>query len=238
VYCSKCGKAIEDTDAFCRYCGTAATAALPPTSTKAARKGPSRRNRLILVLVMLAIGSVYWTNRSTDTPHRDANTAVPSGNPRVTPPLAATPSDAWMVSEDVSNMDGSKTVTLALNAENEVKGWLESEKPTLIIRCKENVTNAYIVTGMQANVESGLYGEHTVRLRFDDAPPVTQRWSESTDNKALFSPNAIGLARNLVEAETLNFEFVPFNASPVVAIFKLQGLDRHINKVSETCGWK
>ena len=58
-----------------------------------------------------------------------------------------------------------------------------------------------------------------MRVRFDDAGAERQRWSQSTDNEALFAPNAVQMARNIAKAKTLRFEFTPFNASPVIATF-------------------
>jgi hypothetical protein len=95
-----------------------------------------------------------------------------------------------------------------------------------------------MVTGMPASVEKGDLEGHTVRVRFDDAGAERQRWSQSTDNEALFAPNAVQMARNIAKAKTVRFEFTPFNASPVIATFDVSGFDQHIGRVSAACGWK
>jgi len=134
-------------------------------------------------------------------------------------------------------MDGTKTVVISRDAENDIQGWLESNRPSLIVRCQERKTEAYIVTGTAANVEYDT-DSHTVRLRFDDGKPITQHWSASTDDKALFAPNAIEFAKNLVGSKLLTFEFTPFNANPAVVHFRLEGLAPYLQKAAAACGWQ
>src|SRR5262249_29583602 len=136
-----------------------------------------------------------------------------------------------------SKMDDSKTVVFRLDAEESVKGWLESHVPTLILRCKEKSTDAYMVTGMAASVESG--GDaHTVQVRFDDKPVDEQRWHDSTDDKALFAPNPVSFIKKVSTAKRLRIGFTPFNASPVIAEFDVTGFGSHMSELSETCHWK
>ncbi len=134
-------------------------------------------------------------------------------------------------------MDDSQGVTFSLSADNEIAGWLARETPTLIVRCRENATAVYIVTGMAASVESGDLQGHTVRVRFDDASAQRQRWTESTDNEALFAPDPIPMARNIAKAKALRLEFTPFNASPVIVTFDVSGFDERVGKVAAACHW-
>ena len=135
-------------------------------------------------------------------------------------------------------MDDSEGVSFYLRAENEIEGWLETETPGLMVRCREKSTNVYMVTGMAASVESGNLDSHTVRVRFDDSPAQQQGWSESTDREALFAPNAVQMTRNIARAKTLRLQFTPFNASPAIATFDVSGFEEHIGKVAAACGWK
>ncbi|MBI2820992.1 MAG: hypothetical protein HYX74_02090 [Acidobacteria bacterium] len=77
-----------------------------------------------------------------------------------------------------------------------------------------------------------------MRVRFADAPPHRQRWTESSDNEALFAPNAIRMARDIAKAKTLRIEFIPFNASPAVVTFHVSGFEEHIGKMAAACNWK
>jgi hypothetical protein len=139
-------------------------------------------------------------------------------------------------------MDDSKTVVLALDSDDEVRGPLGAVRPTLMIRCQEGKTESYVVTGMAANIEGssdgGLSEYHTVKVRFDDAPPQQfGLWSESTDHQALFIGNGQALAKELSKANAFTFQFTPFDGSPQVAQFDVRGLDPHLHKVAEACGW-
>ncbi len=107
----------------------------------------------------------------------------------------------------------------------------------MVIRCQENKTEVYVVTGTTASVEYAT-DSHTVRLRFDDEKPITQHWSESTDSKALFAPNAILLAKQLSDHNKFTFEFTPFQGNPAIAVFELDGISKHIGKVEKACGWQ
>jgi len=149
--------------------------------------------------------------------------------------ITAQPADGWRVSRTVSAMDGSKTITLTLDSENEIQAWLGQKKPSLLIRCKEGKAEVYINMGTAASVETAE-DTHTVRLRFDQSGPVTQHWSESTEQEALFSPEAKELTTQLVTANALAFEFTPFQSNPAVAKFNLKGLTSHIDEVEQVCG--
>jgi hypothetical protein len=187
--------------------------------------------------ISLAVLALFWpVVKATTLPHPEKPVSAP-----ITPVGGAaatvTAGSQWQVREERSAMDGSKTVTVLREAENDIQGWLEVKKPTLLVRCKERQTDVYVATGMAASVEYGT-DDHTVRLRFDDGAPITQHWSESTANDALFAPNAVQLARRMAKAKTVAFEFTPFDANPAVVRFNLDGLRPHPDTVASACGWQ
>lgn len=200
-----------------------------------------------LAAIFLGLVFVGWCssqgNRTPSTPSETstarnvpAPTTVPPPVPGPAVPLAG---GKWTQAQDTSAMDDSKGVSFFLQGENEIEGWLEKKRPGLMVRCKEKATDVYMVTDMPASVESGDdLDKHTMRVRFDDAPAQRQQWSESTDKKALFAPNAVQMARNIARAKTLRLEFTPFNASPVIATFDVSGFEQHIGRVAAACGWK
>ena len=177
----------------------------------------------------------------------------------------ATPQAKWKISTGKSPMDDSKTVVLALDSDDEIQGPLGAVRPSLVVRCQENKTQVYVVTGMAATLEEASDGgpsnSHKVGLRLDDGPASYHSWSESTDHKALFasdliwgehwdsvigmnaptvvaySGGVVEFAKKLVGASTLTFQFTPFDGSPQVARFDLRGLDVHLHKLAEACGW-
>jgi type VI secretion system protein VasI len=168
-----------------------------------------------------------------------ASTAIVSRRATAAGIAAALPAGGkWLPLQNTSAMDDSNGVSFNLDAENEIVGWLKQKTPTLVVRCKEKATNVYMVTGMAASVEGGDLEGHTVRVRFDDAPAQRQRWSQSTDNEALFAPGAAQMARKIAKGKTLRLEFTPFNASPVVATFDVLGFEQYIGRLAAACGWK
>jgi hypothetical protein len=170
------------------------------------------------------------TARSVAIPAQAAPTAA-------IPATTRKSSGEWRVSNEKSEMDGSAKVGLFLDANNEVDGWLKTQRPKLVIRCQEHKTDLYVNTGMPANPEYGSFNEYTVRLRLDQKPPTRQSWGQSTNNESLFAPSAIQLAKQLATAETLIFEFTPFNSSPARAEFNVSGLNEHLKEVAQACGW-
>lgn len=143
----------------------------------------------------------------------------------------------WRLSTESSKIDDSKTATLSLNAESPIRGWPnKNETPTLIIRCKERKTEAYIVTGMSPMVEYGSDGS-TIRLRIDKKPAFKIHAGKSTDGEALFIPSAIVQLKKLLGSSTLLFEFTPFNSPPQMTTFNISGIDEAIKPIREVCKW-
>lgn len=183
-----------------------------------------------LLLGVLILWLIGWASSRSHEPN----------SPQV---VQASPTDKWQVREERSPMDDSQIVVLTLDSENAVQGPSGTVKPSLIVRCQEKQTAVYVVTGMAASVEEDIEGGprdyHTVRTRLDDAPASTEPfWSESTDHNALFTDSeSVGFAKKLAEAQRFTFQFTPFDGSPQVARFDLRGLDPHLHKLAEACGW-
>jgi hypothetical protein len=135
-------------------------------------------------------------------------------------------------------MDDTEIIAYRLNAEHEIAGFLTQYRPRLIARCKERKTEVYVEVGMPSQPETTDFQRHTVRLRFDDNPPSSQLWSDSTDNKALFSPSGVALAKRLAKTKRLRLQFVPYNSDPQVVEFETAGFDRVIGEIARPCGWK
>jgi type VI secretion system protein VasI len=195
---------------------------------------------LLGVLILWAIG---W---ASSRPHK----------PEAPQVVQASPTDKWHVTEERSPMDDTQTVVLTLDSENVVQGPLGTVKPSLIVRCQQKKTAVYFVTGMAASIEEDVEGGpsdfHKVGLRLDDGPASYGSWGESNDHKALFasdliydatghasafSGGAIKFAKELAQAGILSFQFTPFDGNTQVARFDLRGLDPHLHKLAETCGW-
>lgn len=165
-------------------------------------------------------------------------TATPAATRTPVPTYTPTPppiGGKWRVTIESSSFDDSPLVVLSLRAERPVEGFLESYLPTLILRCQEREIDAYIVTGMTADLERGNSDGATVRIRLDDRPAEKLNTGRSTDDKALFFANAVEFISRLEQSERLLFGFTPFNASPTETSFDLRGLGEVLPQLREAC---
>lgn len=201
-------------------CGASSTAAVAPTPLVQTVEV----TRVVQVEVTREVVITATPRRATPTP---AVTRTPTP-----PPVGG----KWDVSTDTSSFDDSSTVVLSLDAERPIEGFLESYRPTLILRCQERQIEAYVVTGMAADVEAGNFDGATVRIRLDDAAAETLNTGRSTDDKALFFENAPQLINRLAQADRLLFSFTPYNASPAETSFDLRGLDEVLPQLRTACG--
>ena len=144
----------------------------------------------------------------------------------------------WEVTEEISPMDGERTVALTLQAEQSVASLAVVDKfPRLVIRCKsKHQTDAFIHTG-SLPFDSDRGGKFAVRLRLDDGEPFTQYWGESSSYDSLFAPKPVEFAKQLAASRKLAFEFTPLGSGPVATWFDLAGLEGPLGKVADACGW-
>lgn len=89
---------------------------------------------------------------------------------------------------------------------------------------------------MAPNVEYGV-DTATITLRLDKNPAFKLAAKKSTDGEALFLKNAVGLAKQIATADTMLFQFIPFNSSGQMTTFDVRGLTEAIKPVREACKW-
>jgi hypothetical protein len=250
IRCFECEHINPNDSLHCEKCGTALPQQ-PVNVSQPKKHGIGTGVKVGIggcVGVLLCMGACVacFTMAGRDVPKNSNAVANVSSAPSVsTIPSAGLPakespaviSSKWIAQSDTSPMEDTKDVYLQLTAENSIQGWLATETPKLVIRCKERKADVYIITGMPATVEYGT-DSHTVRIRLDDQRAFTEHWLQATDDKALFARNPVVLAKKMAKAKTMLFEFIPFNASPVTVRFDIQGLDQEISKVASACKWK
>ena len=146
----------------------------------------------------------------------------------------------WEVSISESEFDDSPTVALALEADQPIQGWLRQATPSLIVRCKEGRTEAYINVGMQpasAYRQTRELNTAVIRVRFDEGKTRGLIVDESNSNKAVFFRKPKSEIRKMLSSERMTFGFTPYNSSPVSTRFELAGLPEAIEPLREACGW-
>lgn len=148
--------------------------------------------------------------------------------------LAAQSPSLWTGGQTAkSEMDDSQTFAYRLSATAPVQAWLETIRPALIVRCREQEIDAYMVADTAADVEAG--GGHTFRIRWDAEPAQTEAWTESTDRDSYFSPSPVDFIKKLSTAQRLRIGFTPFNAAPVVVSFQVKGFGKRLDVIAAAC---
>ena len=141
----------------------------------------------------------------------------------------------WSVSKSISPMDDSVTVSLSLDANEEITAWPSKvARPTLIVRYREGKLDAYFNLGVTPNVESG--DRRTVTLRFDQNEAFNVRGNISTSGEAIFLPDTRNIVRYIADSKILHIRFTPFNSNPVVASFDLQGFESKAEELLNHAG--
>ncbi|GED41225.1 type VI secretion system-associated protein TagO [Cobetia marina] len=146
----------------------------------------------------------------------------------------------WYVSEKVSQIDDSKTVTLSTVSSTTIPNRYGSGqgKASLILRCMENTTSMYMKFNGNFMADIGSYGN--VVMRIDDSKAFTRSMNESTDNMALglwSGGRSIPVIKKLLKGEKLVVRATPFNESSYTMTFPLRGLSKEIGPLREACHW-
>lgn len=147
--------------------------------------------------------------------------------------------DNWDLSISQSKIDDTTTVLLRTRAQEPVAGRFNRiATPTLVLRCLENTTVAYINFDGLHMTDIQNYGQVTFRV--DKQKAFSLRTRNSTDNKALglWSGNsAIPFIKRLYGGNTLLVQATPFNDSPVTFSLNIAGLESAIQPLRTACKW-
>lgn len=154
-------------------------------------------------------------------------------------PSSTSAQSAWETSSETSRIDDTTNVFMTLESSDTFpRRFGGSAHGTMIVRCMENTTSIIFRMGDHHLADLQNYGRVTYRI--DDAPAKTQRFVESTDNRALGLWNggaAIPLFKTLFGAENLLVQITPFGESPITVDFPIAGIEDEIKPLREACNW-
>ena len=250
-----CAPLVDEANAVCLYCGRAPSddpdaspGSKAPDCTSAAFNAVP--NRQVTTLANWKLGSVgaaavlgaLLVALLIGRPASHSTASAPAiqqpfARPAVSEPLPRDSSETptWIGRRRPTwARDGSKTISFELQADNEVRVWMQRAVPVLVARCLSHRTEVFVVTG-STSIESNS-DRHTVRLQFDKDPEQVQQWLGSESSQELFAPDGVALSQRLARATRLRFGFTPYNASPVVADFYVAGFHELAKLVATTCG--
>jgi hypothetical protein len=189
----------------------------------------------VIGLAALAVVVAVLAVMPRPASHAAASTSATSSAPAAAAPVEVEIIPAWIVPRAGYARDGSRIITLQLEALRDLLVRGERIRPVLVIRCLARQTEVFVALGTSANPEAG--DEHSVTVRFDDEPPAAERWTGSTSYQELFAPDGLTLAQRLGRTHVWEFTFTPFNSRPVIAQFMVDGLNQHIGSVARACRW-
>ena len=139
----------------------------------------------------------------------------------------------WILNEEKSPIDDSVNVTLYVESNEPITDkYRKKQTPTLILRCSENTTNAFINWGMFLGSD---YADVLVRL--DKEKAKTSSWLISTNHESIFAKKNISFIKKLMKHETLLTQITPYGENPVMTTFDIQGLKEAIKPLRKACGW-
>lgn len=145
----------------------------------------------------------------------------------------------WVVREDKSAFDDSRTVILSIDSDEPIRGQFGAPGPAVLqLRCMEDTTSVYL--WLNDLFLSDIEGYGFVDYRIDELQAASVQMSVSTDNKALglwSGGKAIPYLEQLIGAKKVVFRATPFNESPVEFSFDLAGLETAISPLREACAW-
>jgi type VI secretion system protein VasI len=160
---------------------------------------------------------------------------VASAEPAEPAPPSPPPS-AWLVSNDVSEFDDTKSVYLTVSSEDMVPNRYGGyERPTFTLRCMEGTTAAVVDWSLYLGI-----GDTRIEYRLDDAPVQTRTWNISNNSEAVGlwrGGTSIPFIRSLEGKERILFRVVPYGENAVTATFDIRGLDQHLDQLRQACNW-
>lgn len=135
---------------------------------------------------------------------------------------------AWSLDESTDPLTDARRAIGILEAE---QGTSRFGRPvSLFVRCNGGTLDVYL------NWDSYLGREAFVTSRVGEGSPARSRWGMSTDNTSTFFPrDTRALLRELRTVNQWVVQVTPYSASPITAVFNLEGVEELISFVEPTC---
>ncbi|HBH5395657.1 TPA: hypothetical protein KTV76_001834 [Escherichia coli] len=151
----------------------------------------------------------------------------------------------WSVFEEKDDMQDTKNVQLYVRADR-FNGRLddfpalkakEKNKPVLVIECEANKTKMFVAWH---NMIADAGDTTSIKYRIGKHKAVATEWERSTNYKALGlwnGKNAIPMIKKMVNEKQFIIEVIPEAGDIEKAVFNIDGLYNHIDKVKNACNW-
>ena len=254
--CSSCGRPADDAATDEAISAQSAMSGSDTPASVLAREEPNvappptasarRPDTLFLAIVAVAVLVVgvamlalLPSPEVTETPH-DSPLILGGLGAATAPSPAVSEVDTsaaptWIRPSWADYVDGVTAFELRANSSVQVatrRLW-----PTLGISCASGTTGVYVVTGGAARIEPDT-SDHLVRIVFDGKLEPEQRWLPAEDYQVMFAPDAIAVARQMVDADTLRVKFAHYQFGEAVVDFNVSGSEEYVSSVARRCRWQ
>jgi type VI secretion system (T6SS) VasI/EvfG family protein len=139
---------------------------------------------------------------------------------------------SWIVSETMSPLDYSPTITATTSSQPVAK----DAPAILIIRCRGQRTDLLVRT--EGSWRASRANDLQVDLRVNDQPAISMQWIASSDGRtAIFKNDAVRFLRSLPDGGRIMFSVPNRQGVAHEALFQLTGLEAIRQKIAAACKW-
>lgn len=136
----------------------------------------------------------------------------------ITPPVP----NSWNIEVDRDPITDGEQIVINNEATEGVNPY--GKAPKLFIRSVNNQLELWVYWGAYFSED-----DNSVTHRVGTAQPITMAWTLSSDNQGTFFPSdTTSLVRALLNVERLVIRALPYNESPITAVFNTTGLRESI----------
>jgi hypothetical protein len=237
MYCSACGKQIEDGSAFCRHCGAKQKTAAPaPVSPEETGSATSSRTPLIIVgmcVAALGLGIFAAMPRMSTPPPSAAALNIAADLEAQADALEATGKPKaganWRYSTDEDKVRGKTTyfaTTTSTNTVFQASPYEAETRMEITVRKSPAYGLDVILTVSSGQLMCPSYRGCSGTVRFDDGPPQRVQFNGAADNSSetVFVVGAKGFLAKLKKAKRVVVEKTLYQAGNPQFEFEVSGL--------------
>ncbi|PHM50578.1 type VI secretion system-associated protein TagO [Xenorhabdus sp. KK7.4] len=132
----------------------------------------------------------------------------------------------WDITKEVNKLTDKIDYFAVLSSEN--------GEESLVLRCENNTTEAYIATDEYLGIEN----DAKVTFRIDKQNAITENWEIGGSNDSAFSPSPVQFIRKIYGKQNIVVGYIPDGQIQIIAEFKIDHINEVAKEISQACGWK
>lgn len=140
----------------------------------------------------------------------------------------------WICKKSYAKIDNRASVSCFNFSTDKIEIGGSQKSAVLVIRCKDNSTEAFI--GWPRYLGRGI--SHKVETKVDNKSIEKREWNSSTDGEAVFREKPINWIKSLKDGKKIIVRLKPYSSGYEELEFNIIGINDVIEQVSEICKWK